>query len=414
MSSASRQRLLVLGTGFGARHLLQRIDTRRYEVTVISPRNHFLFTPLLPSTTVGTVEFRTIIEPIRDVRHGLCDYLQGSAQRIDVAKRQVECTSVDGQSHWLQPYDHLVVTVGCVSSTLNVSGVQQHAFMLKELADARRMRERLIENLERASLPIVSDEAISRLLHFVAVGGGPTGVRFAAELYDLLQKDLARIFPRLHNRTRVTVVDSSPTLLSTYEEHLREHVQRVFHRRGIHFEPNAMVSRVTPTGVELKDGRSIEAGLVLWAVGFAPNPFVAALPWEKDKSGRLLVDHHLRVLGQEQIYAVGDCAATPEKPLPQLAQVAAQQGTYLAQRLNRPDEPAPPPFRWRNRGFSSYIGQSSAVVDNPETESRSAGYWAYQSWRISNWSELLSWRNRIWIPLDRLRATVFGRDLSHF
>lgn len=413
MSSAKRERLLVLGTGFGARHFLQRVDAERFDVTLVSPRNHFLFTPLLPSTTVGTVEFRTIIEPIRNIRHA-CTYYQGSATSIDTVAKEVECTSADGRMQWRQAYDRLIIAVGAVTNTLGVPGVEEFAFVLKELSDARRIRHQLIDNLERAALPGIGLEEQRQLLHFIVVGGGPTGVRFAAEFYDLLAKDLSRHFAQLRELVKVSVLDSSDSLLSSYDQHLRDHVRQVFARRGIQFEPRAAVSRVSERGVELTDGRRFEGGLVLWSVGFSANPLLRKLEWPSDRSGRLLVDDYLRVRDQSEIYALGDCAALPENPLPQLAQVAAQQGDYLASAFNLPSGQAPAPFRWKNRGYSSYIGRSAAVVDAPEKHEHSVGYWAYQSWRISIWSELLSWRSRIWIPLDRLRAAIFGRDLSQF
>ena len=409
-----RSRLLILGSGFGSRHLLHHIDTARYDVTVVSPRNHFLFTPLLPSTAVGTVEFRTIIEPIRTIRRE-ARYFQAKAVAIDEARRVVRCQARDGEIEWDQPFDQLVLSVGCVTNTFGVPGVEEHGFVLKELADARRIRERLIENLERASLPGVSDEEQSRLMHFVVVGGGPTGVRFAAELYDLLVSDLARAYPRLRERVRVTVVDSNRSLLSAYDERLREHVQQVFKRRGVTFEPGVHVHRVGPAEVELDAGRIVSCGMVLWGAGFAKNPLIAGLDWEKDRAGRLLLDDTLQVSGHEGVYALGDCGTPRSGSLPQLAQVAAQQGRYLAESLNRLARGQQvSPFRWKNQGVSSYIGDSAAVAEGAGKTHTSAGFWAYQQWRVTIWSDLLSWKSRLLIPLDRLRAKLFGRDLSRF
>ena len=409
-----RSRLLVLGTGFGARHLLHHIDTARYDVTVVSPRNHFLFTPLLPSTTVGTVEFRTIIEPIRTIRPGI-QFFQGKAIALDESRRVVKCRGRDGEVEWDQPFDQLVIAVGCVTNTFGVPGVEEHGLVLKELADARRIRERLVENLERASLPGISEEEQSRLMHFVVVGGGPTGVRFAAELHDLLIRDLGQAYPRLRERVRVTVVDANRSLLTAYDEHLRDHVQQVFKRRGVVFEPGVHVHRVGPEEVELDAGRVVPCGMVLWAAGFAKNPLVAGLEWEKDRAGRLLLDDTLQVSGKEGVYALGDCGTPRNASLPQLAQVAAQQGRYLAESLNeRARGGQVRPFSWKNRGVSSYIGDRAAVAEGAVKTRTSAGFWAYQQWRVTIWSDLLSWKSRLLIPLDRLRAKLFGRDLSRF
>jgi NADH:ubiquinone reductase (non-electrogenic) len=409
-----RRRLLILGTGFGARHLLHHIDLRRYDVTVISPRNHFLFTPLLPSTTVGTVEFRTIIESIRSIRRGV-QYFQAAAISVDPDRRVVRCQGRDERTEWDQPYDLLILAVGCVTNTFGVPGVEEYGFVLKELADARRIRERVIQNLERASLPGISDEERSRLMHFVAVGGGPTGVRFAAELHDLLSKDLAASYPHLRDHVRVTVVDANKSLLTAYDEQLRNYVQQVFQRRGVQFEPGNHVRRVGATHVELDGGRLVPCGMVLWAAGFARNPLIDSLPWEKDRAGRLLLADTLQVEGAPDVYALGDCATPRSGPLPQLAQVAAQQGRYLAHSLNELAAGKPiAPFRWKNQGVSSYVGAGAAVAESENHAHPSAGSWAYQQWRVTLWSDLLSWKSRLMIPLDRLRAALFGRDLSRF
>src|SRR5262249_18425398 len=138
----SRPRLLILGTGFGAFSLLRRVDVRAYDVTVVSPRNHFLFTPLLPSTTVGTIEFRTAIEPVRPRCDGVQFYL-GKAVELDLTERRVRCQSVLDETAWEQPYEILVLAVGCVTNSFGVPGVEEHAHFLKELEDARRIRQTL-------------------------------------------------------------------------------------------------------------------------------------------------------------------------------------------------------------------------------------------------------------------------------
>jgi NADH:ubiquinone reductase (non-electrogenic) len=408
----NRPRLLILGSGFGAFSLLRRVDLRGHDVTVVSPRNHFLFTPLLPSTTVGTVEFRTIIEPVRTARRGIRFHL-GSAESIDFQARLVRCRGADSTA-WEQPYDLLVIAAGCVTNTFGVPGVTEHACFLKELADARLLRQRLIDNLERASLPGTSEETQARLVHFVAVGAGPTGVRFAAELYDLLASDLPRSYPHLVAKARVTLLDAGKSLLPAYEEPLREYVAQVFFRRGIVVRTQSPVKEVGPAGVRLADGEVLPSGLVLWCAGFAPSPLVAGLAVEKDRAGRIVTDECLQVHGRPGVYALGDCACPRGQNLPQLAQVAEQQGAYLAEGLGRRARGQPVrPFEWRNRGISSYIGRGSAVVAPHEGPGR-MGFWAYQQWRGAIWTGLVSWKNKLLVPLDRLRAFAFGRDLSKF
>ncbi|HEV7281118.1 MAG TPA: FAD-dependent oxidoreductase [Pirellulaceae bacterium] len=407
-----RRRLLILGTGFAAVALLRRIDLRAYDVTLVSPRNHFLFTPLLPSTTVGTVEFRTVIEPIRLQRRGI-RFLLAKAVHVDMQERVVRCQSVFDDATWDETFDASVLAVGCVPNTFGVSGVERHGFFLKEIEDARRIRERLVSNLERASLPSTSADEQARLLHVVAVGGGPTGVRSAGELYDLLRTDLPRTYPHLAGKARVTVVDSADSLLPAYDRNLREYVRREFASRGVVVRSATAVEEVTERGIYLPGLEFLPCGLTLWSAGFAPNPLVADLEVEKDRAGRIVTDHRLRIPGAGDVFAAGDCACTGETCLPQLSQVAEQQGRYLAASLNAASRGQElPAFRWRSWGQSSFIGGGEAVVDAEETGWRLSGYFAYQQWRAATWSQLGSVRSRTLVPLDRIRARMFGRDIS--
>ncbi len=407
-----RERLLILGTGFGAFALLRRLDPRAYDVTVVSPRNHFLFTPLLPSTTVGTVEFRTVIEPVRPRLRG-AHFLLGRAVRVDLARRLVQCRAAVGESSWEQPFDALALAVGCVTNTFGVPGVEQHAFFLKEVEDARRIRQALVANLERASLPATPEPERDRLLHFACVGAGPTGVRFAGELYDLLRRDLPRGYPHLAGRVRVTLLDAGPSVLSAYDESLREYVRRVFAGRGVAVRTGARVEAVTEDGLRLAGGESLPCGMVLWSAGFARNPLLDGLDAERDRSGRLLTDDTLQLPGRPGVYALGDCACPKGQQLPQLAQVAEQQGRYLAASLNaRAGGRDAGPFRWRPWGVSSFIGGGAAVSDSGDGGPRLSGFWAYQQWRAATWTQLVSLRSKVLVPLDRLRAFAFGRDIS--
>jgi NADH dehydrogenase FAD-containing subunit len=355
-ATARRPRLLILGSGFAAFRLLRRVDLRAYDVTVVSRRNHFLYTPLLPSTAVGTVEFRTIAEPVRRCRPG-ARFLLGDAEALDTDRRTVRCRGVGGGLAWDEPYDVLAVAVGAEGNTFGVPGVREHALALKELADARAVRERVVAALEAASLPGLDDAERRRLLHFVAVGAGPTGVRFAAELHDLLVADLAGSYPDLAGLVRITVPEAGPAMLGAYDCSLRDYAARKFRRDGIAVRTDSPAAEVHATGLRLRSGEGVPAGLVLWAAGSAPTPFVAGLPFPKDRAGRLLTDDRLRVAGRDDVFALGDCARPEGRELPQLAQVAEQQGKYLADALKRRAAGRPGgPFVWRDLGMGSFLG----------------------------------------------------------
>src|SRR5205085_2090936 len=136
---------------------------------------------------------------------------------------------------------------------------------------------------------------------------------------------------------------------------------------------------------------------------------------EKDRAGRLFTDEYLQVRGQPGIYALGDCGRAADQPLPQLAQVAEQQGAYFADCLKRRLHGQPlRPFVWRGHRVASYIGGGDAVFERPDHTDRHAGFWAYQNWRAATWTQLVSVRNKLMVPFDRFRTRMFGRDLNKF
>lgn len=407
-----RKRLVILGTGFGACTLLRNINLKGYDVTLISPRNHFLFTPLLPSTTVGTTEFRSIIEPIRRIRKGV-HYLQSSAESIDRENRTVACRFADGQTDFQVPYDYLVLSVGARTNTFRVPGVEEHTLFLKDLADARAIRQNLIANFERASLPNLSDAERARLLHFVVVGGGPTGVEFAAELHDFLEDDLTRAFPVLAKQVRITLVDALDEILSSFAQELREYAKKLFEREDITVRTKSIVSRVEEGRIVLKDGAEIECGMIVWCTGNSPIPLIESLPFEKDRTGRLLTDEHLRVLGEERLFAVGDCSNQKNLDLPPTAQVAQQEGKHLSRVLNQMARGREPkPFQYRHMGMLAYIGERRALADLPKYEGAGFGTWVF--WRSAYLTKLVSMKNKVLVLFDWFRTFLFGRDISRF
>jgi NADH:ubiquinone reductase (non-electrogenic) len=383
-------------------------------VTVVSKRNHFLFTPLLPSTTVGTIEFRSIIEPIRRVRRDV-RFVQASAKRLDPDARRVDCREDDSGVEFSVEYDLLVIAVGSFSSTLGVPGVTEHALFLKELTDARKIRERIIACLERAAVPGTPEEEQRRLLHFAVVGGGPTGVEFAAELYDLLVENVPRAYPQLQRLVKITVFDALPTLLSTFDQTLREYTIRSFRRRGIELRLESFVAEVGDGWLKLRSGEVIPAATIVWSSGVSAAPFVASLPFEKDRAGRLFVDEYLRLISRPEIYAAGDCGVVKGTTLPMTAQAAMQEGKYLAKSLNRLARGrSPKPFKFNNLGMLAYVGDQRALAEIPKGKIRWRGALAYLFWRSAYLTRLVSIKNKTLVLFDWLKTAIFGRDLSRF
>jgi NADH:ubiquinone reductase (non-electrogenic) len=319
-------------------------------VVVISPRNYFLFTPLLPSCTTGTIEHRSIMEPIRSIlrtKKASVKYYEAHADSIDVERKVVRITDdsdVKGSiSQTEVPYDMLVVGVGAENATFGIPGVREHTLFLKEIGDAQAIRKKIMDCVETAAFKDQSPEEVDRLLHMVVVGGGPTGVEFAGELQDFFEEDIKKLIPDISNRFHVTLIEALPSVLPSFSKQLIDYTESTFKEEKIDIRTKTMVKKVTDKTVEAEvtgpDGKKQQVvlpyGLLVWATGNAVRPIVrdlfAKIPAQKDSKRGLAVNEYLQVQGTQDIYAIGDCAVAGYAPT---AQVASQEGAFLARLFN--------------------------------------------------------------------------------
>lgn len=321
-----KPKLVILGGGWGGVAMLKELNPDDYHVTVISPKNYFLFTPMLPSATVGTLELRSLVEPIRRVLARVNGhFVRAKAENVEFSHKLVEVSQEDKQGNvtrFYVPYDKLVIAVGSTTNPHGVKGLE-NAHFLKDINDARLIRNSIIRNLEKSCLPTTTDEERKRLLSFVVSGGGPTGVEFAAELFDLLNEDLTENFPRLlRNQISVHLIQSRSHILNTYDEAVSKYAEARFARDQVDVQINSRVQEVQPDKIiytqRQDDGsivtKEIPMGFCLWSTGVSQTEFCKRL---SDKLGSmqtnrhaLETDTHLRLNGAPlgDVYAIGDCS----------------------------------------------------------------------------------------------------------
>lgn len=408
---ADRPKLLVLGSGFAGFSMLSHIRATDWDATLLSPRNYFLFTPLLPSAASGSVELRSILEPSRRRLHDV-RVIEGFAESVDWQGRQVHCLGAVGRERFTLPYDILTIAVGSGVGDYGVPGVHDHALKLASVEDAQAVRRKILEQFARADIPGLTHNEVRQRLTFVVCGGGPTGVEIAAEIDDLIDEEMRHSYPEIASQARVVLVEALERLLTSFDEALSDYTKQHFIRAGIEVRTRAKVQSIEPDRVVLAGGEAIDCGLVLWAGGNAPVPFVASLDLPL-KGGRVIVDDHLRIPGRKGAYALGDCAAVGEPPLPASAQVAQQQGKYLARAVaSLRDGGYVEPFRFRAAGMLAYIGGGEALADLPQVRWSGRGAWLF--WRSVYLTKLVSTANKIKVLFDWVKARLFGRDLSRF
>lgn len=404
--------MLVLGGGFAGFSLLSKLRRDLFECVLVAPRNYFLFTPLLPSAATGTVELRSILEPVRS-RLPSVRFIEARAVGIDWEGRTVRCGAAVGEESFPVAYDLLVLAVGARVADYGIEGVSEHAIPLASIEDARLIRSRLLDQMARADLPGLAPEDVESRLTFVICGGGPTGVEVAAEIHDLLKEDLIRSYPRLTPMARVVVVEEKEHLLSGFDRALARYAGRHFQREGIEVLTSTRVRRIGEGTVELDNGKKIFSELVIWAGGTAPVDLIANTRELRKEHGRVVIDDHLRVPGHPNVYALGDCSTYPAHPLPATAQVAQAQGRYLAFSLRRSRKGrSPKPFKFRSLGMLTYLGGGRALADLPHVKWRGRTAWYF--WRSVYLTELVSSANKVKVLFDWVKTRLFGRDLSRF
>ncbi|KAJ1738787.1 NADH:ubiquinone oxidoreductase [Coemansia sp. RSA 989] len=430
---APKKTLVLLGTGWGTTTILKNLDTKHYNVVVVSPRNYFLFTPLLPSCTVGTTESRSIMEPIRHIvgRRGKdMRFYEAECTDIDMSRKELLLTrtleGADTQSTLRINYDHLVVGVGGTYNTFGTPGVEKHACFLKEMNDASKIRRRLKDAIEKASFGELTSEERDRLLHVVVVGGGPTGVEFAGEVHDLVTEDLAKWVPHLSDKIKITLIEALPRILPAFDERLAQYTQMTFAKNGIQLRTSTRVKEVTDRVLKVESGGAeaeIPYGTIVWAAGIRARQFAhtlrAKVPEVQTSARGLIIDDFLRVQGTSDIWALGDCTVSKNAPL---AQVASQQGKWLARALNdlAASEGAfsaietRKPFTYASNGSLAYIGGERAVAELPWFNRQIAlgGPFASVFWKAYCLWELSSVRSSLSVATDWAKRALFGRTMS--
>jgi NADH:quinone reductase (non-electrogenic) len=397
-------RVVIVGAGFAGLTAAQRLRNAPIRLTVIDRRNYHLFQPLLYQVATAGLSPADIATPIRSIlRHQKnTAVLLGRVTGIDKRARVVE---TEGRHI---PYDMLIVATGARHAYFGHDEWEGVAPGLKKIDDATDIRRRILTAFERAES--TEDEAERRrLLTFVVVGAGPTGVELSGAIAELARKALAADFRNIDPRaTRVMLVEAGPRVLATFPESLSAAAQRSLEKLGVEVRLGQPVTRCDDGGVTVA-GERIEARTILWAAGVAASPAAKWLGAEADRAGRVKVEPDLTLPGHPEIFVLGDTglvAGHDGKPLPGIAPVAKQQGRYAAEVIVSRLEgwSAPPVFRYRHLGNIATIGRKVAVADF--RFARLHGQIAWLLWGLVHVYFLVGFRNRLAVLLDWLWAYV--------
>lgn len=408
-------RIVIVGAGFAGTYALRKLHKifqgrTDIAITLVNERNYFLFTPLLHEVATGSINPANIVEPIRKVL-GAClrNFHMGKAMKIRLRDRIVETRSKE------LSYDYLVLAPGADTNFYGIPGAREHAFTLKTLEDAVRLKNHMISTVETASY-LDGRDARKNKLRFVVVGGGPTGVELVAEMQEFLRGTFAGYYPtEVIRDIEIILIQRGSELLPQFSEGIRKKSLATLRAKGIEVRLGAIVAEVGRGFLKLENGEKILAETVAWVAGVVPSAikFDEAPPRAKD--GRILVDDMLRLVAHPEVFVIGDLAFAPfgpdKMPLPALAQVAVQEGEAVARSIGKIiNGGLPDSFRYRHLGNLVSLGQWMAVG-----EIASMTFWGHITWwlwRTVYLFKLISWRKRFRVAIDWTMNLFLPRDIS--
>lgn len=414
--------IVILGAGFGgtyvAKKLASRVKKGEIDLTIVNRTNYFLFTPLLHEVATGSLSPTSVAEPIREIFHGTgVEFFQGMVQAIDIANRRVHIKA--NETRHTLTYDFLVIATGAESNYYNISGAEQFTLPLKNLADAARIRSRVIDAFERA---IVTEDPNERqhLLSFVVVGGGPTGVETVTELEEFICGMVDRYYKKCSKEeASISLIHTGEELLPQFPPALRTAAKERVISKHIRLFLGKTVVSVSPKGLVLSDGAEVISGTTIWAAGVKPvlPEFENGMP--ETVGGRLVVDRYFRLAGDERVYVLGDAAAyvdvsqTSEKPVlvPMLAQAAVSEAKKVAKNiLASISSKQPKQYRYHSKGSLVSLGQWFAIGEIYFM--KISGRFAWWLWRTVYLFKFASWRKRVRIGFEWFIGLFYSRDVT--
>ena len=399
-SERARPRVVIVGAGFGGLSAARGLQGAELDVTIIDRQNHHLFQPLLYQVATAAVSPADVAVPIRSLFRGHRNIrvLMDAVIDVDVEDRVV--LSRAGRYR----YDYLVLATGSEYAYSGVNRWRAHSVSLKTLEDALIMRERILLAFERAEME--ADEAERRrLMRFVIIGGGPTGVELAGAIAELAKSTLVRDFRHIvPGEAEIILLEAGPSLLSEFPQRLTDFAHRALERKGVTVRLETPVKDIRDDGVVAGRGDAlIRAATVLWAGGTKAGVVSDWLGAEADRAGRVKIGADLSVPGHPEIFVIGDAArCTPlgEAPLPGVAPVAKQQGVYVAKTIRQRAAGglSPEPFSYRDEGMLATIGRGAAVANLRWI--KLTGWIAWMFWGLVHIYFLIGFRTRMMVFLN--------------
>jgi len=404
-------RIIIVGAGFGGLAAAKALKNTPAEITLIDRTNHHLFQPLLYQVATAALTPSQIATPSRSIlrKQKNTTVILGEATGVDKDQKCVLVSDADRQNVPVA-YDYLILATGATHSYFGHNEFEAFAPGLKSLADAEAARNKILQAFELAE----AEEEPSRhqdLLTFILVGAGPTGVEMAGALAVLVRTTLKSDFRRIDPASaRIVLVDMAPRVLPPFSEDLSKAAKQRLEKLGVEVRLGHSVDQIDADGIVVA-GERIASKTVIWTAGVAPSPAGKWLKVETDRAGRVRVQNDVSVPGHPEIFVIGDTASFEEngKPLPGVAQVAMQQGRYVAKVIHNciAGKPAPGPFSYFDKGSMAVVGKGFAVLQSGKVQV--SGFGAWLTWAAVHLQFLATSSLRLTVFLQWVWTYVTGQ-----
>lgn len=400
---ASRQRMVIIGGGFAGLNFAKKIDKKAWEVILVDTNNFHSFPPLFYQIASSGLDPGSISFPFRrEMRKGSvrgCRYHIGEVKTVNVAQKWVET------QYERIPYDRLVIAGGTTNNFFGNDDLLKRVFTLKSAAEAIRLRNEVLDRLERASICRDPEER-KRLLSFVVIGGGPTGVEVAGALGEMKRYILKREYPEIAvDDVHIILLEGTDRLLRTMSEESSAHALEYLGHLMVEVRLGTLMDSYNDNVVTLRGGDTIYSETVVWTAGVTGVPFtMTGTDVQRGPGARFLVDEYNRVKGIDDVYAIGDISliidAEHPKGHPQLAQVAIQQAHNLARNINSGSFSRP--FKYVDKGSMATVGRNRAVADLKHIHLYGRPAWV--TWMFIHLISILGMRNKLTVFINWIWA----------
>lgn len=393
------KRLVIVGAGFAGLKLAQSLTQKYFQVILIDKNNYHQFQPLFYQVATSGLEPSSIAFPIRRVFN--------KSKHVHFRVAQVE--NIDWKKHVLETdqgsinYDYLVLSAGATTNFFGNKNLEEHAIPMKSLSEALFLRNRILDNYEKA-LNTGNSEEQEALMNIVIAGGGPTGVELAGAIAEMRAFVLPKDYPSLDfSKMQITLLEGSPRLLNGMLDFAGENALNYLNKLKVNVALNTLVEDFDGHTVHIKDSKNVISKTLIWAAGIKAN-FIAGFEQENTgKGGRIMVNSFSQTLFAENVFVLGDQAImeTVENPNgdPQVAQVAIQQAENLTKNLSRLQESKElKPFVYNDRGSMATIGRNLAVCDLPFAKLK--GYPAWALWLFVHLMAILGTKNKLFVFMN--------------